>query len=230
MSDKLDFLAAPSAVEGEDVRAEPGAAGPTSDETSIGQGPTVTPLGTVETGHVPISALLDERERRQTERAAREDLERQLAAIRAQAEPQVEPAPEQVIHEALHAQNMRSSRRFAEREYGKDVIAAVHDWATRQCEVDPAFNQQMFAAEDPYENAYQAYSREQLLQSVGSGDLAAFRAWQVAQGVAEARQSSSRTPTPAQAAPRSLATAPNAGGRPSVLIGPGQAFATVIPK
>jgi len=183
-----------------------------------------------EDGHVPISALLDEREKRQVEKATREALERQIAEMRAQAQPQRELEPTEALEVALYAQNLRASRRFAEREYGKDTIASVHDWAARRCDEDPHFNQQMSSSDDPYEAAYQAYNREQILRTVKHGDLAAFKAWQSAQPAAGQPTPSAASPAPVP--PRSLATASGTGGAgaPHVPVGPGQAFMSAIPR
>lgn len=189
-----------------------------------------------EDGHVPISALLDEREKRQAERAQRESLERQIADIRAQAMPPRELAPTEQLEVALYSQNLRASRRFAEREYGKDSVATIHDWATRRCDEDPNFNQQMRLSDDPYEAAIQAYNREQVLRTVRPDDLAAFKAWQAAQAAAEgrspthSRERGSHPSTLVKPVPRSLATASGTGGAgaPHVPIGPGLAFANAI--
>jgi hypothetical protein len=186
-----------------------------------------------EDGHVPISALLDEREKRQAERAQREALERRVAEMAAQALPPRELAPAEHIEVALYSQNLRASRRFAEREYGKDAIAGIHDWATRRCDDDPIFNQQMRSSDDPYEAAVQAYNREQILRTVKPDDLAAFKAWQ-ASSASGARATHDSVPTHRSTSrasvPRSLATASGTGGAgaPHVPIGPGLAFATAI--
>ncbi len=186
-----------------------------------------------EDGHVPISALLDEREKRQAERAQREALERRVAEMMAQASPPLELAPAEHMEVALYSQNLRASRRFAEREYGKEAIATVHDWAARRCDEDPIFNHQMRSSDDPYEAACQAYNREQILRTVKPDDLAAFRAWQASSAkLSEARAAQSLThpSTPQTPVPRSLATASGTGGAgaPHVPIGPGQAFANAI--
>jgi hypothetical protein len=181
---------------------------------------------------VPISALLDEREKRQAEKAGREALQRQVDEMRAQASPPRQLEPTEELQVALYGQNLRASRRFAEREYGKETVATVHDWATRRCDEDPVFNQQMRIAEDPYEAAYQAYNREQILQTVKPADLEAFRAWQTAQAAAagSAPALSPQSGAAAPPAPRSLATASGTGGAgaPHVPIGPGLAFANAI--
>ncbi len=207
----------------------PAATGDPGASTGVPGQPAATPA---EPGHVPISALLDEREKRQAEKAAREALERRLEALTAQRDPPPELTRDQQLEAALYNQNLRASRRFAEREYGKEAIAAVHDWAAARCDQDPPFNAQMRASEDPYEAAFQAYNREQILQTVKPTDLAAFKAWQAAQ--AAAGQLTGANPAmaanAAAAVPRSLATASGTGGAgaPHVPVGPGMAFANAI--
>jgi hypothetical protein len=241
MSEKLSFLggvepsepevAATGAAVAEAVQASVAVEAPVAGETPTVQTPAVQ---VVEAGQVPISALLDEREKRQAERAAREALERQLAAISAQANPPQPATPAEAVQAALYQQNLRSSRRFAEREHGKDTVATVHDWAARRCDEDPRFNQRMRAAEDPYEAAYQAYNRSQLeplMTGVKPDDFAAFKAWQAAQAAGGATPSTvSHSPSPATPVPRTLATAPGNGGAgvAHVPVGPGQAFAATI--
>ncbi len=182
-----------------------------------------TPATAARPGHVPISALLDERDKRQAERARADGLENQIAAMRAQAQPAEPLEPHEAVKQALYAQNLRASRRFAEREYGKDQIASVHDWAAQQCDQDPQFNQRMRGAEDPYEDACQAFNREQVLRTVKPGDLAAFNSWREAQASQVAVPQAA-----AKAPPRTLANAPGNGGPGRSPIGPGQAFAAVI--
>lgn len=175
-------------------------------------------------GQVPISALLDERDKRQAERTRADGLQNQIAAMLAQARPAEPLAPHEQVKQALYAQNLRASRRFAEREYGKDQIASVHDWAARQCDQDPRFNEQMRGAEDPYEAACQAFNREQILRTVKPADLAAFSAWRASQASPGAQGQAPPPRTP----PRTLANAPGNGGPGRSPIGPGQAFAAVI--
>jgi hypothetical protein len=208
---------------------------PSSDDKLLENKPSAAPR-LRDDGHVPISALLDEREKRQAERAKREALERQIADMRTQATPQRELAPTEQLEIALYSQNLRASRRFAEREYGKDTVASLHDWATRRCDEDPAFNHQMRLSDDPYEAAFHAYHREQILQTVRPDDLAAFKAWQAAQAAAHGqspshpRERGGHSTTSSRPVPRSLATASGTGGAgaPHTPIGPGQAFANAI--
>jgi hypothetical protein len=145
-------------------------------------------------------------------------------------------APAAQVEVALYSQNLRASRRFAEREYGKDSVAMIHDWATRRCDEDPHFNQQMRSSDDPYEAAILAYNREQILRTVKPDDLAAFKAWQAAQAAvqgqntANPRQRGGHPATLSKPVPRSLATASGTGGAgaPHTPMGPGQAFANAL--
>jgi hypothetical protein len=152
-----------------------------------------TPLTDRETAGF-YRAMQDEREKRQA-------LERQLADLNAASEPPSTPPLERDLGVTVYANNLRVSRRFAEREYGKEVVAAVHDWAAAKCDSDPSFNASMRASEDPYEAAKQVYDREQALRNI---------------------QSLPSTTPP----PRSLADAPGNGavGRAHVSVGDGNAY------
>ncbi|HEY5072046.1 MAG TPA: hypothetical protein VII63_08445 [Caulobacteraceae bacterium] len=169
---------------------------------------------------VPIGAMLGERDKRMA-------AERRLAELEAKAQPPAPPEAAEQFGAALYAQNLRSSRKFAEREYGKPLIETVHDWAAKRCDADPEFNRQMRLADDPYEAAMQAYDREQILASVSPKDLDAFKAWQAAQAELQAMTDPQQ---PAPPPPRSLATAPGNGGagKPHVQVGEGEAFSAAF--
>jgi len=81
-----------------------------------------------------------------------------------------------------------------------------------------------------YEAAMQAWQREQVLAEVKPGELDAYRAWRAAQAQAQA-QAHAPSQQPAKL-PRSLATASGNGaaGSPHIPVGPGEAFASVIPR
>ena len=183
-----------------------------------------------EPGLVPLAALLDERDKRKK-------FEDQLRELQRQANPPATPEPTEVLQAQRYADNLRFSRKFAEREYGKDTIATVHDWVVAKCDADPAFNEQMRQSEDPYEAAYQAYNRAQLeplIADVKPADFAAFKAWQAQQAAGDPIPA--QQPPAAQAAPvavpKSLVNAPGNGaaGKPFVDQRPGAAFEAAIPR
>lgn len=177
----------------------------------------------------PISALLDERDKRQAAEKALKEFQERLQRERddwAKANP---PAPEDQLQDQRYADNLRFSKKFAEREYGKDLIATVHDWAVAKCDADPFFNAQMRSSDDPYEAAVQAYNREQIAAKVSPADFEAFKAWQAANAAVQSANPAPTQPT-AQTPPKSLAEAPGAGlsGHPAVNQGEGAAFAATI--
>ncbi len=86
----------------------------------------------------------------QEEREKRQALERRLAVVKTASESPPKSALERDLGVTVYANNLRVSRRFAEREYGRDVVSTVHDWAAAKCDSDPAFNARMRASEDPY--------------------------------------------------------------------------------
>ncbi|MEO8926364.1 MAG: hypothetical protein ABI306_04295 [Caulobacteraceae bacterium] len=146
-------------------------------------------------------------------------------------EPPPPPEPTEQLRAALYAQNLKVSRKFADRQYGTELVGKAHDWAAARCDADPHFNQRMRASDDPYEAAVQAYNREEILKEVTPADLDAFRAWKAAQSGAPAptaaQPPSSPSPPPP---PRSLVTAPGNGAvaRDHVDTSPGSAFAATI--
>ena len=145
----------------------------------------------------------------QEEREKRQALERQLTELKASG---ATVATERDLGVTVYANNLRVSRRFAEREYGREVVTAVHDWAAAKCDGDPAFNARMRASEDPYEAAKQIYDQEQELRTNGASPL-------------------SNTQIAFEALPpRSLADAPGAGavGKPHVPIGDGNAYGSLF--
>ena len=172
-------------------------------------------------GLVPLSAMLDEREKRQA-------LERELAEARAKAAPPAPLEPTEQLKQALYAQNLKVSRKFAERQYGAETMTEVHDWAAARCDADPHFNQQMRDADDPYEAAYQAFTADRVLRTVKPDRLDAFLAWEAAQ--ADSRTSPSDPNPSPTAIPRSLSTAPGNGaaGRAHVPVGEGEAYGSIF--
>ena len=235
--EELKDLIAP-AVE---VEAPSPDAEPTVDVEEAGETPALhrTPDGKfakADPPEPPAQAPLTEKETvgfykaMQEERDKRQAAERRIAELTARAEPAEPPDPTSELQMALYGQKLGVSRKFAEREYGKDAMAAVHDWASAKCDADPAFNTMMRSSDDPYEDAMQAFNRERVLKEVGPGELDEFKAWKAAK--ADPAQQTPPPPqsTPQPPVPRSLATAPGNGaaGKAHVPVGEGLAFASII--
>lgn len=178
-----------------------------------------------EPGHVPLSALLDEREKRRT-------AERRAAELEAKQQPALQLSATDLQRSSQYQLNLRVSRKFAEQEYGKDTVALIDDWAVEKCNADAIFNQQIMASDDPYEAAYQAYSRERVLSEVQPSDLDEFKAWKAIKAGVQAVEAepNARRHQPATPLPRSLATAPGNGGplETHTPVGDGQAFSAAF--
>lgn len=158
-------------------------------------------------GHIPIQALLDEREKRQEAARRAEALERQLAQIQQAQQAQGQPRPDlyddpeawaaqqqQQLAEQLWNQGREISARFAIKEHGKETLDAAVAWA--QAKNDPYLHQRFRASSDPYnEVIVPEYQRDQLLSKIGS-DPDAF----VRQRYAELTAGSQTTQQAAQAA------------------------------
>jgi hypothetical protein len=175
-------------------------------------------------GFVPLTAVLDERERRQKLEA---ELERLKAA---QPQPQVEvPDPDRdpvgfaqfqqtEFQKILLNERLNVSERFARKEHGAEALEAAKGWAKEKFASDPLYRQQIFADADPYDRLITDYRREQLFSQVSDPkEIEEFRAWKAAQS-ALAQPQTPGQPAPASSPPQapsiptpSLASAPSAG-------------------
>lgn len=232
----------PRAPDGKFVAKEPDAPAPAA-------APAATiPAAPPEPGHVPITALMDERDKRQA-------LERENAELRAKTKPSEPVTPRAVpdvledpkgfqgemdrrIAETAFETARNFSWRFAVKEHGADTMATVKDWAAQKAGADPHFNLQLLQSDDLYETAVTAWKQEQLLTKVKGVDPAefdAFLAWKAGQTGAQAPPaipqaipptapaSAALTPPPTPP-PASLAAIPSAGGISPVSLDPGEPF------
>jgi hypothetical protein len=254
--DKLDFLAGESpedtapAASPEEPSEGP-ARGPDGkfvsaavDEPAadLGQAPEpvaepiqAAPVPETPPAHVPISALMDERDKRKA-------MEAELAAERARARERTRQGPPDRwedpegydAYQQAYVQNstlnvkLDLSEDMARGKHGDEVVNAVQQWAATKFAQSPALQQEILTQRNPYEYAIKLYKQEQTFQQLGDGDLDAFLAWK-AQQANPLAPSPPATPAaiPASPAPRpppSLANAPSAGGAAHTPSGPGQAF------
>ena len=248
--DKLDFLDAPTGDEPAPAPVIEAAPEPTPEPT---EGPARAPDGKfapkaeapVEQaqpaapeaapqpqqpppGFVPLAALQEARQ--------------QLQAAR-QAPPQ--PAPDLYedpegfqahVEQERHRVNLTWSQKMAEKEHGPELTATVMEWAQARADQDPAFNQRALQTQDPVGFAIQEYQRDQALALFSKPEtVQAFLAWQTQTQTQTPQQPQAITapaPIPHQqpTPPRSLASAPAAGGiKPGEIpVGPSVAFDSVF--
>ena len=228
MSDNLEFLdgaepaeptvapeAAPEPVSDGPARGPDGKFAPKAEAASepapepVLQAPQPAPVVAQpepkEPGHVPISALLDERDKRRK-------LEEQLAQIQQQQmqhAPQVDPYQDPAAYANQLALNTRldMSEEMARSKHGEDVVNTARDWALQKFASNPAFQAEVLSQRNPYEYVVQQYGREQVASQVSLSELAQFQAWKAAQAQVQAQQPTPSTPIPTP----SLASASAAG-------------------
>lgn len=178
-----------------------------------------------EPGHVPIQALLDEREKRQSERQQREALERQLRELQTQQQannhaPDLYDDPEgyahhmqQQLEQAKWELRRDMSANYAKTVHGQETLEAAIQWAGQKG--DPYLQQRFVAAQDPYGLLVEEYNRDQLLTQIGSDPDAFVRRRFAELAGGSAQQPGAAAPITQQAAsppPRSLARAAGSAG------------------
>lgn len=218
-----DFLDAIGSDEQEEQVTEPAVEPAPEPEAPVVEepvNPLVAPVveAKPDPGFVPITAVLDERDKRQK-------LEAELAQYRAQQQqPQAVPDKwedpdayeafrDQKLQHELYQQNLRWSERIATSEHGAETVKTAKEWAVAKCDEDPYFNAKVAASPDPIGFAVSEWRREQIASQVTPEDLSAFQAWKQAQAQIQANP----TPPAPNVPPRSLASAPSAG---SVMLEP----------
>lgn len=160
--------------------------------------------------HVPYEALRDERSKRQA-------LERRLAEIeaaqqRAQIEAIADPgeraqAVQQQLMQAAVAHKVQLSRQYAERQYGPEFVQEVENFFN-----DPQhapMSHQFLRTADPFGSAVEYYNAAKALREIGP-DPNSYREKLREQLKAEIMAELS--PAKPKAPPRSMASAPAAGG------------------
>ena len=116
----------------------------------------------VQPGHVPLSAMLEERDKRKA-------VEERLRAYEAQQQ-QWTPDPyedpeghaawrDQQIDQRILTERLNFSERLARRDYGADVVDKARDWALEQFQRDPLYYQKVMSNPDPYEAVVQDYKQ-----------------------------------------------------------------------
>lgn len=148
----------------------------------------------------PVSALTAEREKTRQKAEEASALRKQLDALQTAQRAQNVPDPyenptgyqqhqdnvmQARIAQAVAEQNLVHSRIRAEAKYGKDVINEVADWAGKQAEANPLFQQTLFAQADPAEWVIEQKKRSDELDAFTSNRDAFIRAEAAKLGFAE---------------------------------------------
>lgn len=180
----------------------------------------------VEPGFVPVTAMLDERDKRK-------QLEQELEQYRSQQKQTEQPAPPDIFEDpegwqayqaqqfqgALYSQRLDMSYRFAAQSHGQETVDAAMEWGMKRCASDPHFNAMVMNNPDPVGFAVQQYQREQVASQVDLSEFEQFKAWKQAQEAV--------TPpaiNPQVTPPKSIVSAPSAGGAQQIAMGPEATF------
>lgn len=184
-----------------------------------------------EPGFVPLSAVLDEREKRQK-------LEREIAEIRAQQQPSKVPSiqedPEafaayqhQLVQQTATNTKFETSEIVARQQHGDDTVQKAMDWAMERSNTSPAFAAEYLKQKHPIDWAVRQHKRDTLVSSIGDDEEAYIRRRAAELGLAPAPQTETPQGQPAPASPQpavpkpppprpSLASATSAGGMQTV--------------
>lgn len=177
---------------------------------------------------VPVTALLDEREKRQRIEAEAEQAKRELAEYRRREEQARRQPPEvpdilenpdgyrqhveSMFDQRLNAQRLQMSRFMAEREYGAEEVNAAFEFFNRH----PRDSWALIQEASPFHAAVEAYRRNQAVEEFGT-DPNAYREKLRAEMEAEMRESiraelaAEMTPNRPKSPPRSLAGMASSG-------------------
>jgi len=211
MSEAPSFLAEETEPEIDVVEA---VAEPAPEPEQKGE-ESAPPAEPEESRHIPISALLDEREKRQKFEREAEEYRRELAALRAprEAPPDIFTDPDQRLQferqqmqGAIMGVKMQQSRFLAERDYSADEVKAAVEWFNDY----PELSHRMLNHASPFHAAVDTYRKFKAAEKVGP-DPDAWINSEVERRLNE-RLAAQAPAQPIARPPRSLAAAPAAGG------------------
>lgn len=213
----------PRAADGKFTAAAPEAAPLAPGEAPLAPAPAAAePAKAPEPGQVPLSAMLDERERRQAAERRIADLE---ASQSRAATPPAELDPD--TENALLQLRLNTSEELVRDKEGDETVDAAKAWAIERFRVNPSYQTEVLGNKNPYKTVvsdYKAHLKLQATQDIDLDGLAEFKAWKAAGGNAPTPPAQLAQPSPATP-PRSLASAPSAGGSVNIVpTGPEVAF------
>lgn len=160
---------------------------------------------------IPVTALLDEREKRQKAERELEEMRRWRQQIEAQQKqgqkkPDFFDNPDQAVQQALLANKVQQSRFLAEREFGAEAV----NEAMAYYDLHPQETQRFLSHPSPFHAAMEHYKRQKFLEEVQDPDK-----WREAERELIRQELMAQAPTaqPSKptAPPPSMARAPSAG-------------------
>lgn len=165
---------APPAAPAPEQSAEPPAPSQPATPAPVAPAPQDAPQKP-DTGHIPIAALLDEREKRkELERRLREYEEKQKTA---------QPVPDPIADPEGFQQHLdarmtrekqdmvfRFSEQFAARQHGAETVKSAMDWLGQELQTNPALWSTIESHSDPAEHVVQLHKRHLRAAKLGEYD------------------------------------------------------------
>lgn len=166
-------------------------------------------------GFVPITAMLDEREKRQKAEAEAEQLRRFRQEHEQQQrapKPDYFDNPEEAVRHQVMAQTLRMSRFHAEQQHGKEAVDAAQAFFDQ----NPQLSHQLMDHPSPFHAAVDFHKKQMFMSEIGDNPEAWKAQWEE-QTRARIRQElqaelATSAPPPQPAPPPSLSKA-GAGGK-----------------
>jgi len=185
-----------------------------------------------ETGRfVPISALLDERDKRQATTRELEEARKQLAHYQQPREPeQVPTEPADILQRALEQQRQEAfnerlwtSQMMAEQAFTKEVVTEAQQAFLAAASQNPVLAQQLRAEIHPYDFVVKWHEKHKLMSEIGE-DPKAYRQRVREEVLQELRGQGVQPTQSSQQPPPSVVGRPAAARAGTVPTGPGNAF------
>jgi hypothetical protein len=214
--------------EGEQPAAAPVAESPVEPQSTPAAQPEPEAMK-----NVPLSALLDERDRRRIESDRVALLEQQIREMTQASQPQPQ-APDpledpegyntfiaQQFEQRIINQSLNTSEVIARQAYGDDLVNKAQQWAKPIIESDPNYFRRLTSSAHPYAQVIADYQRATALDRLGDAKgVDDFLAWREAQAklTADPQPAAPAAPATNPIPPRSIASATSAGGVSSDVI------------
>jgi hypothetical protein len=189
---------------------------------ATGEPEPAPPAEPKEDRHAPLTALLDEREKRQAAQRELQDLRRKMQEIEAAKAPKPDffENPEQALAQEraqfqfmLWNERLNMSEAITRQAHGDEAVeeaTAAYQAAMRD---NPTLEAELKRERNPYGYVVKWHQRQKMLSEIGD-DPSSYRAkleTEIRERLMDELQQNPPSPPKPSAPPRSLATAPSAG-------------------
>lgn len=132
------------------------------------------------------------------------------------------------VQQAVLNTRLDLSEEMTRTAIGDELVDQARDWGLAQFRSNPAFQAEVLRQRNPYGYLVKEYQRQTALAKIGDpAEIDAFLAWKQAQEATQ-QQAAPAAHSEAPLPPRSIASAPSAGGVQHQAVGPGVAFDNIF--